>query len=47
MIAENNLHHLKLKIRRKLNCNPVPVNESSGVKEGWETRQKDEEFGVW
>lgn len=30
LIAENNLYHLKLRIRRKLKCNPVRASESSG-----------------
>lgn len=32
LIAENSFYHLKLRIRRKLKCNPVPVSESSGMK---------------
>lgn len=32
LIAENSLYHLKLRIRRKLKCNPVPASESSGMK---------------
>ena len=30
LIAENNLYHLKLRIRRKLKCNPVPGSRVLG-----------------